>query len=146
MAQSSSPARAAALKLADRFFSAIERNAMDEVRATFAPGAVVWHNFDPLPARFEEGSGQSVDTTIALLSALPELILEMHYELWSEAVTERGFVRQHIVRGKTASGEEVAIPACVVADVSGGRITRLDEYVNVGHLPASIIEYFSRAG
>lgn len=41
-----------------------------------------------------------------------------------------GYVQQHTLRGTNAAGEEIAIDACIVARVEGGRIVRLDEYLD----------------
>jgi len=41
---------------------------------------------------------------------------------------EGGFVDQHLLRGRLASGKEVSMAACLICKVVNGRITRLDEY------------------
>lgn len=143
MSNPETSAKPAALLLADRFFSAIERCDMEAVRAIYAPDVLIWHNFDPLEARQDRRLSESVETNLALLLVLPRLILNLQYKVWHEAATASGFVRQHIVQGKTGTGEAVAFPVCAIGEVSNGRITAFYEYLNVGHLPAAVIEYFS---
>jgi ketosteroid isomerase-like protein len=137
-------AKPAALGLADRFFAAIERCDMDGVRALYAPDALIWHNFDAPEGRLDRRRSQPVDDNIALLAALPRLIRQLRYAVWHEAATSTGFVRQHLVQGTSGNDEAVSFPVCVVADVEGERIVALYEYLNVGHLPAAVIDYFSQ--
>jgi uncharacterized protein len=133
-----------ALHLADRFFAAIESNDMETVRAIYASDALIWHNFDPLEARQDRRLSQSVEDNLALLAALPQLIPNMKYNIWHELATTGGFVRQHVISGMTKVGEPIAIPVCVVVDISGERITALYEYLDIRHLPSAVIEYFSQ--
>lgn len=146
MSLSSAADKPAALLLADRFFAAIERCDMDTVRAIYAPDALIWHNFDPLEGRLDRKLSQSVADNIALLSALPRLILNLRYAVWHEAATTTGFVRQHVVHGTTARGDAVEFPICVVVDIADGRIAALYEYLSVHHLPTAITDYFANPG
>ena len=131
-----------ALKVANDFFAAIERCDIPRLREIYAPDVLIWANFDALDARDNRQLSQSVDANLALLAALPELIQNMHYRVWYEASTDKGFVRQHIVEGESG-GEAVAIPICVVGEVVDGRITAFYEYMSVSHLPAAILDYFA---
>lgn len=136
--------KSAMLALSDEFFDAIERCDMDTVRSIYAPDALIWHNFDALEARLDRRFSQSVDSNIALLAALPSLIRNLKYRVWHEAEISSGFIRQHVINGTTDTGEAVAFPACVITEVVNGRIVALYEYLNVGHLPAAVINYFSK--
>ncbi len=42
-------------------------------------------------------------------------------------------MEQHVLRGTGPSGAAVEIPACIVARVENGLITRLDEYLDSAH-------------
>ncbi|WP_419926122.1 hypothetical protein [Candidatus Poriferisocius sp.] len=44
-------------------------------------------------------------------------------------ITDRGFVRQFVIRLTSAEGVAIEIPGCMVALVANGRITRFDEYL-----------------
>ena len=46
-----------------------------------------------------------------------------------------GFVQQHLLKGRRVTdGLPVQLPACVIAYVREGRITRLDEYLDSAHV------------
>lgn len=130
-----------ALQLADRFFGAIENNDTRTVEQIYAPDAIIWHNYDPLDARENAQLGQSVPENIAFLTALPQAISGLKYEVWQQAPTATGFVRQHIVRGTTPDGYELSIPVCVVAEIRAGKISKFYEYLSLTHLPASLAEF-----
>ena len=130
-------------ELADKFFAAIESNDMETVRAIYAPDALIWHNFDALEARLDKRLCQSVADNLALLSALPGLIPKMKYNVWHEVETAKGFVRQHVISGESKTDQPIAIPVCVVVETSNQHITSLYEYMDIRHLPASVLEYFA---
>lgn len=132
-----------ALALADRFFAAIERCDIDALRQLYADDAAIWHNYDPVDARLQRPAGQTVDDNLELLRVLPNLILNIRYEVWHQERTATGFVRQHIVTGKTPDGSDVRLPVCVVARVADGRIDSFYEYLDAGQLPASVLGYFA---
>jgi ketosteroid isomerase-like protein len=57
------------------------------------------------------------------------------------AVFPTGFVQQHVLRGtRTQDGVVVELPACLVAEVADGRITRLDGYFDSAHV-AELTKY-----
>ena len=116
---------------------------METVRAIYAPDAMIWHNFDALEARLDKRLSQSVADNLALLSALPKLIPKMKYKVWHEVETATGFVRQHVISGESSTDAPVAIPVCVVVELTNQRISALYEYMDIRHLPASILEYFA---
>ena len=82
--------------------------------------------------------------TIAIVSGL--ILGKLHLEGWLQpwvrnvrmdvtALPDRrlvafpgGFVQQHLLIAEFANGKVLELPACIVCAVSGGRITRLDEY------------------
>lgn len=137
------PVNSNALNIANDFFAAIERCDIPRLREIYAPDVLIWANFDALEARNNHQLSQTVDANLALLATLPELIQNMRYKVWHEATTEKGFVRQHIVEG-LSNGEPVAIPVCVVGEVTGDRISAFYEYMSITHLPAAILNYFAQ--
>ncbi|MFT6653296.1 MAG: ketosteroid isomerase-like protein [Marinomonas primoryensis] len=132
-----------ALEIAERFFAAIEQGDIPTLRSLYAPEALIWHNYDPIESRFDTLGGRAVDSNILLLGALQQLISGINYDLWYQDRTSEGFVRHHVVRGQTQNGGVVAIPVCVTAKISSGRITHLYEYLDANHLPEEIIAYFA---
>jgi ketosteroid isomerase-like protein len=114
------------MAVAERFFAAIGRGDLDAVRAIYAPDAVIWHNHD--------GVEQDVEQNLAVLAWVVKNVSGLRYEDVRRFPTPGGFVQQHVLRGAAPSGVAVEIPACIVCAVAGGRITRLDEYLDSGHV------------
>jgi len=143
MEQASGSGQDPVLALADRFFMAIESCDLDALRQLYAANAVVWHNYDPLEARADGRGGEVVAQNIALLGAVPGLIAGLRYEVWHRERTHSGFVQQHLVTGRTLEGEPVRFPVCIVCRVESGRISALYEYLDISHLPASVLRHFA---
>lgn len=113
--------------LAQTFFDAIERGDIAAMTAAFAPGAKIWHNTDELVV--------SVEHTARVLQAMIERIHRPRYADRRVAVFPGGFVQQHVLEGVRAiDGVAVRLPCCIVCQVEGGMITRLDEYFDSAHV------------
>ena len=110
------------LELAHRFMDALNANDGDAVREIYAPDARIWHNF-------EEGL-QSVDMNVRTLGWMHRKMPTLNYELVRLEALPDGYLQQHVLRGKTAAGDEVALKACVVVTVENGRIAALEEYLD----------------
>jgi hypothetical protein len=95
------------------------------VRALYAPGIVVWHNND--------GVEQTAEQNLRILRWLVENLSDRSYDEIRRQEFDGGFVQQHVLRF-TFKGERCEIPACIVALVAGGRITRIDEYLDSAHI------------
>ncbi len=112
----------ATLELADRFFAAIPKGDLETVRAIYAPDALIWHNNDQVT--------QSVEQNLQVLAWVTKNIAGLRYEEIRRHVTPSGFVQQHVLRGTAPNGKSLEVPACILCTVEGGRITRLDEYLD----------------
>ena len=112
--------------VADRLFAAIEAGDLEAVRALYAPGAVVWHNTD--------GAEQTAEENLTVLRWVIDHLADRRYEEVRRSPTASGFVQQHVLRCTRADGERVEVPACLVVTVAGGRITRLEEYLDSAHV------------
>jgi ketosteroid isomerase-like protein len=110
------------LEIAERLFRAIEAGDVAAVRALYAPDAVIWHNFDR-----EE---QTVEKNLRVLEWMVRSVRELRYDEIRREKTERGFVQQHVLRGRAPSGAEIAVPACMVVTVREGCIVRIEEYLD----------------
>lgn len=118
------------LALAARFVAAIEQGDIAAVRAIYAPDARIWHNTDGL-----DFPGQTVEENLKVLGWMGRFLNDKRYDIVARAATEDGFVQQHVLRATIAStGAPYAMPACIVCKVAGGRITRLDEYMDSAHV------------
>jgi ketosteroid isomerase-like protein len=111
----------AAMQTADKLFHAIESGDVDAIRNIYTPDTKIWHNND--------GIAQSVDQNLAVLKWVITNIKSLKYTEVRRQPTPTGFVQQHVLRGRFKD-KEIALPACIVATVEGGRITRLDEYLD----------------
>jgi ketosteroid isomerase-like protein len=116
------------LEVADKFFAAIPRGDLAAVRALYAPGAEIWHNHD--------GVTQDAAANLRVLEWVVRNISGLRYEDVRRSATPTGFVQQHVLRGTAPNGKPLEIPACIVCRVEGGRITRLDEYLDSAQLAA----------
>lgn len=114
------------LQAAERLFAAIIAGNVEAVRDIYAPDAVIWHNND--------GLEQSVDDNLRVLQWVVTHIRNLRYEDIRRQRTDTGFCQQHVLRGTAANGHELNIPACIICTVRGGRITRLEEYLDSAHL------------
>jgi ketosteroid isomerase-like protein len=116
------------LEVAEKLFAAIPRGDLEAVRAIYAPNAEIWHNHD--------GVTQDVAANLRVLDWVVRNISGLRYEDVRRQATPTGFVQQHVLRGTAPSGKSLELPACIVCRVEGGRITRLDEYLDSAQLGA----------
>lgn len=113
------------MDLAERFFRAVARGDVDEIRAIYAPDARIWHNHD--------GKEQTVEENLKVLRWMSRNLPNRRYRVQRRVAIPGGFLQQHVLEGETAKGP-FAMPACIVAE---GRITRLEEYLDsasIAHL------------
>jgi ketosteroid isomerase-like protein len=117
--------------VATRFFNAIEAGDVDEVRAVYAPDAIIWHNTDNIEKTREEN--------LATLTWAIENVERLRYENVRRYRIDGGFVQQHVCRGhQRKNGKEMILPAVVVCQVKGDNITRLDEYFDSTQAPDGV--------
>lgn len=111
-----------ALEIAKRLTECTLAGDVDGVGELYHEDAVVWRNFDQ-----RELVKKQVLKVIGLLAKSVE---GLRYEDLRLTPTATGFLQQHVMRGRAANGAELEVPACLVARVEGGRIRRLDEYLD----------------
>jgi uncharacterized protein len=119
-----------ALDLAERFFTAVERGDIDQIRAIYAPDAAIWHNHD----RKE----QTVEENLKVLKWVARALTNRRYNVQRRVAIPGGFLQQHVLEAETANGP-FSMPACIVVQAENGRITRLEEYLDsaqAAHLTA----------
>lgn len=110
-----------ALQTADKLFHAIEAGDVEAIRNIYTAETKIWHNNDNI--------AQSVEQNLAVLKWVITNIKGLKYTEVRRQPTPSGFVQQHVLRGRFKD-KELALPACIVATVEGGKITRLDEYLD----------------
>jgi ketosteroid isomerase-like protein len=112
--------------LATRLFDCIERGDVEAVAGCYAPDVVIWHNTD--------GVEQSRDENLRTLTWVVRTLVERRYVDRRLDVFDGGFVQQHLLTGVRTDGGKVSLPAVLVGRVAGGKITRLDEYIDSAHV------------
>ena len=108
--------------LANQFMTALEQADESAIRRFYADNAAIWHNFD--------GLEQTVEDNIASLHWLRGHLVDIRYADVVHSDIADGLLQRHVMTGKSASGELLAMPACVIFTIEDGRITRLEEYLD----------------
>ena len=106
--------------LAKRFFDAVEAGDIAALYDCYAPSVRIWHNTDD--------AEQTRDENAEVLKGFVGRISDRVYANRRLEVFAGGFVQQHELRGVRKDGVAVRLTACVICQVDGGKITRLDEY------------------
>ena len=109
------------LALAERFFTAVQNGALDEVQSIYAPDARIWHSHD--------GAEQSVADNLKVLAWMSRHLPKRRYRVHRRVAIPGGFLQQHTLEAETVNGP-FAMPACIVVEVRDGRIARLEEYLD----------------
>jgi ketosteroid isomerase-like protein len=122
----SAPSAAESLAVAERFFAAIEAGDINAIYETYAPDAVIWHNFDNVE--------QTRDENVRMLGWSVKHLGNMRYTDVRRTATDTGFAQQHVLRAINPKGVEIEVPAALFVSVRDGRITRLDEYLDSRHV------------
>jgi ketosteroid isomerase-like protein len=113
--------------LADRLTRAYEQNDIDTITDCYAPDAAIWHNLDEV----DQTVAEQLDAT----RWLNEKLTDLKYEILTRSFFDGGYVQQYVVHGTvTASGEPFRMSLCMRVEVSDGRISRLDEYLDSANL------------
>jgi uncharacterized protein len=114
--------------LADAFFAALEEGSVQKVLACYAPDARIWHNFDQVtltPAENVAGLEQ-------LFGGFPK----RRYVDVRRIAAPGGLVQQHVLQLERVDAVRIDWPGCIVFQMAGGRITSLEEYVDIASLSA----------
>jgi ketosteroid isomerase-like protein len=106
----------------DRLFRALTLGDLDAARACFTPDGVVWHGFD----RVAHDLASICEEWRQLVANFPtRAFVDVRRQS-----TATGLVQQHMMVATSRSGLEMAWPLCIVVRMEGGRIARLDEYID----------------
>lgn len=117
-----------ALTVAGLYTAAVNGGDVEALRALHEPDARIWHNTD--------GTTQTVDQNMAVLAWLRRTMPDLALADVRPLATAEGFVQRHTIVG-TAHGHAVAVPTCLVVDLSpAGRIRVVEEYLDSASLTA----------
>ncbi len=109
------------LELARALFQAFTEGDEASIRGLCATDMVAIQNHGP---------PMDLDTLIEFSLSVLRIVSDFRYEDVVCTETANGFVEEHSVRGTLPDGSSLRLAACVVAEVSGGRIQRLHEYLD----------------
>jgi ketosteroid isomerase-like protein len=113
------------IELARRFVSALNQKDEATIRRIYAPDARIWHNFD--------GKYQTIDENMRGMYWIHKRLSGIDYDVVNLVELPDGYLQEHVLRGKLSSGEDFAMPACVICKVQDGRVTSLREYLDLTH-------------
>jgi ketosteroid isomerase-like protein len=114
--------------LATAFFSAIERADTEALRGIYTDDATIWHNFDQLD--------QHRDDNLKVLAWIGRNITDLAYTDIRRVVIEGGFIQQHVLRGQAPNGADLEVPAMLRIYCDGGKVTRVEEYLDTAQVAA----------
>jgi ketosteroid isomerase-like protein len=74
------------------------------------------------------GQTMNLETLLGFNAGVHKVVRHFRYENPVRSATETGFVEEHAVRGTLPDGKKLDLQVCVVAELSGGKITMIREY------------------
>lgn len=111
-----------ALKTAEALSTALVTKDLARIEELYAEDVIVWHS--------NTRTEQDKPTTVAFLRGLFDSVAELRYSDIRRIRTDEGYVQQHIVHVTMKTGERFdPRPVCFVVKVIGGKVRRLDEYI-----------------
>lgn len=110
------------IALANELRARIEAGDVAGVDALYDDRAVVWRNIDNRELTKRQ--------MLRVIEFLATQVDNLRYEDVRVNATESGYVQQHTLRCVAANGTPVEARACLVVAVEGGRVLRLDEYLD----------------
>jgi len=95
---------------------------VEGVGALYHDDARYWRNFDD----------RELDKAqlLKVIRFLVTQVRDLAYQDVRIHPTPTGFVQQHVLVGRAPNGDTLRAPACLVTEITDGRIRRLDEYLD----------------
>jgi ketosteroid isomerase-like protein len=104
----------------EKFFAALQQGDMGTCEALFTDDGVVWHNYD----REEQPKAHALAALGGLAQLRPTFLIE------SRDVSGDVCIQAHVVQVSLPDGGVAEIPAIQRITTSGGRIQRIEEYMD----------------
>ncbi len=105
--------------IADQFFTATAGGDIQLLRDTCATDFSGSQNGGP---------AMPIDALAGFTTTVLKLVSNFHYENRLVSETQTGFVEEHDVVADLPDGSVLRLPACIVAETAGGKVTSLREY------------------
>ncbi|MEM1053525.1 MAG: nuclear transport factor 2 family protein [Pseudomonadota bacterium] len=109
------------IKIARRFFAALEANDLESARALCA---------DNFQGSQNGGPAIDLESLMQFTAAVHKVVPDFRYEDATRWETQGGFVEEHSVCGTLPDGDTFKLILCVVGEVAEGKIMKLREYVD----------------
>ena len=113
-------------EIARRLIAAICAGDVAAIERLYHDDLVGWQNFSR-----RELSRRQMIKIIRLLAAD---LKDLRYDDIRVEVTPRGYVQQHVLRATAPDGRAIECPACLVVELAGSQIRRIDEYMDAAAL------------
>ncbi len=110
------------VEIAQRLSACLLEGNVAGVSELYHDDARVWRNVDDRDL--------NKDQLLKVVRFLSTEVAELAYRDIRVHPTPQGFVQQHVLSGIAPGGESVRVHACLVATIDGGRIRRLEEYLD----------------
>ena len=109
---------------AARLIAALDAATVDE--SVITDDAIAWHNFDEIDMPIRDAFGSVV--------VIREKVPDFRFDDRRYHVAGDVTVVQYTLRGTLPDGAVAAAPATMVVHTSGGRVTRIEEYLDTAQL------------
>ncbi len=116
-------------EFADAIFDAIERGDGEAIAALWADDIEVWHSNDNVV--------QNKEQNLAVLNWMTRRTASIEYRDIVRDVTARGFAQRHVLHLVFDDERTADLHVAVFVEVEGGRVTRIDEYIDSAHAAAA---------
>lgn len=113
-------------KVADELFRAVTAGDMDSVGRLYAEDIAVWHNYNNIV--------QSRAENLQLLSNIPNIFDTLNYANIRRHPIEGGIVQQHDLVVRHKDGRDVTVHVCMILSIKEGKVTRIEEYLDIAQL------------
>ena len=107
----------------DRLFGTMQDCDTATVRDCLTKDAIIWHSFDK--------KSMDVEAVVAAWEGMAQNFTECAVADVRRQQTPSGYVQQHVFVVRMKDGTRKAWPVCIVVQVQGGQIARLDEYIDM---------------
>jgi ketosteroid isomerase-like protein len=114
--------------IVDQFFGALLTGDQATCEALFTDDGVVWHNY----SQVEQPKSEAIAELAGLAMVNPT------FEMVGRDILPDGLVQRHVIHISVPDGGTVSIPAIQRVTVSGGRISRIDEYMDSAQMGAAM--------
>jgi len=108
--------------LAERVVAAVETGDADALCDAYAP--------DLEFVLYTDGEVRDRDRAIESFAVLRRAMRDVTLEVLDRRLTDDGYVSQQVLHFTAPDGARMSVPHCLIVRVAGGRITRIDEYLD----------------